>query len=50
VIEKAGENALAAQSIPLEEELRAVDRYKAFLAKRRELISQRLNEFLETSG
>ncbi len=49
LIEKAGEGALAKQCIPVEKELLIVDNYKAFIRARRELIAERLNEFLSTN-
>ena len=41
---------LRKQCIPTDPELWAVDRYEEFLLRRRELISQRLAEFLGTTG
>lgn len=49
LIAKAGADSFAAQCIPTAEEVLRVESYKAFLAKRRELISQSLNKFLGTS-
>ena len=46
ILEKTGDAAFTAQCIPTTNELLHVDSYKAFLTERRELISQRLNEFL----
>ena len=46
VIEKAGIEAIEAQCIPVNAELLESGAYKTFLAKRRELISHRLNDFL----
>jgi hypothetical protein len=48
-LEKSGEAAFTSQCIPLDSELLEKDRYKAFIAKRREMIAQRLNEFLGTT-
>jgi len=45
-IEKAGEKAFQAQCIPTDPALLDVGDYKKFLAERRRLISERLNEFL----
>lgn len=45
-IEKAGQAAFAAQCIPTNLALLQIDNYKAFLARRRELIAQRLNALL----
>ncbi len=47
--EKSGRAIFEAQCIPTDPELLGVDAYKDFLAKRRELISQRLNEFLKST-
>jgi hypothetical protein len=49
LIDKVGIDALNAQCIPTENPLLHVTTYKEFLAKRRELISARLNEFLGTA-
>jgi hypothetical protein len=49
ILEKSGEAAFTSQCIPLDSELLEKDRYKAFIAKRREMIAQRLNEFLGTT-
>lgn len=49
LIATAGADSFAAQCIPTAEELLRVEDYKRFLAKRRELISQSLNNFLGTS-
>jgi len=46
IIAKAGTTPFDAQCIPLNEELRSVDRYDDFLKERRKLIAERLNEFL----
>lgn len=49
LIEKAGEDAFAAQCIPIDPKLLKLDRYKDFLAERRKLIGKRLNDFLYKS-
>jgi hypothetical protein len=49
LIEKAGEDAFAAQCIPIDPKLLKLDRYKDFLAERRKLIEKRLNEFLHST-
>jgi hypothetical protein len=49
LIEKAGEDAFAAQCIPVDPKLLKLDRYKDFLAERRKLIGKRLNEFLQST-
>ncbi len=46
MLEKAGGAAFESQCIPTDEKLLAVDAYKDFLKRRRELIAKRLNEFL----
>lgn len=46
LLQKAGEGAFAAQCIPLTAELLEVAKYKDFLACRRKLIADKLNEFL----
>jgi hypothetical protein len=46
VISKNGVATLEAQRIPVAAELLNLENYKAFLAKRRELIAKALNEFL----
>lgn len=46
MIEKAGRESFDHQCIPTDEKLLSVDAYKDFLKKRRELIAQRLNQFL----
>jgi hypothetical protein len=46
LIKKAGEAAFRAQCIPIDGSILELDAYKAFLQRRRELIAQRLNEFL----
>lgn len=48
IIEKAGDVAFKLQCIPMSDALWQLDRYKDFLAVRRKLISERLNEFLGT--
>ena len=45
-VQRAGNDAFAAQCIPLEPALLELQAYPAFLAERRQRISQRLNEFL----
>jgi hypothetical protein len=49
LLEKAGASAFEAQCIPTEVGLLSVESYKAFLAKRREIVAVRINEFLGTS-
>jgi len=49
LIEKAGEDAFAAQCIPIDPKLLKLDRYKDFLTERRKLIAKRLNEFLQST-
>jgi hypothetical protein len=46
-IEKEGSAPFKAQCIPTRAALLEVDAYKAFLAERRKLVAERLNEFLE---
>jgi hypothetical protein len=46
VREANGEQPFESQCIPTEPNLLTVERYKAFLAERRRLIAERLNEFL----
>jgi len=46
LVEKSGPAAVRAQCIPMDDAVLDVDEYKSFLAKRRKLISRRLNEFL----
>lgn len=46
LIQHAGEGAFTAQCIPTSADLLALDRYKAFLVHRRQLVAGRLNEFL----
>ncbi len=43
-----GQAAFDAQCIPTDHELLGVENYRAFLARRRKLIAQRLNDFLGT--
>ena len=46
LIEKAGDGAFEAQCIPTELGILEIDGYKDFLRHRRQMISERLNEFL----
>ena len=46
LIEKSGLAAFQAQCIPTDAQLLEADAYKKFLAERRELVAERLNEFL----
>jgi hypothetical protein len=46
LLQKTGEDSFASQCIPLTGELLGVANYKQFLAHRRKLIADRLNEFL----
>lgn len=46
LIEKAGQSAFDAQCIPTGNPLLQTENYKTFLAQRRALIAQRLNEFI----
>lgn len=46
VVAKSGAVALEAQCIPSDPDLLVLDGYKGFLQARRELVAQRLNEFL----
>lgn len=46
IVGKQGEDALTKQAIPTEPTLWNVQRYDAFLARRRQLVADRLNEFL----
>jgi hypothetical protein len=50
LLQKAGASAFEAQCIPTEVGLLNVESYKAFLAKRREIVAGRINEFLGTSS
>jgi hypothetical protein len=49
LLEKAGQSTFAAQCIPTDSALLDVPSYKAFLTKRREIVAQRINEFLAVS-
>lgn len=49
ILEKAGQEAFAAQCIPTDPLLLPLENYRAFLAERRRLVAKRLNEFLGTS-
>ena len=49
LIEKAGLSAFEAQCICTDPAFLQVENYKAFLVKRRELIAERINEFLGAS-
>src|SRR6266542_4355770 len=49
LLEKAGQSPFTAQCIPTDPALLDVASYKAFLTKRREVVAQRINEFLGTS-
>jgi hypothetical protein len=49
LVHAAGESAFAAQCIPLAHDLRDVGSYRAFLATRRQLIADRLNDYLGVS-
>lgn len=46
-LDQAGQAAFEAQCIPVAQALEGVDGYKAFLQRRRELIAERLNVFLQ---
>lgn len=46
LVEKNGRAGFLSQCIPLEAELLSVEHYRDFLARRRELIAERLNEYL----
>ena len=46
LIEKSGLPAFQAQCIPMDAQLLEADAYKKFLAERRGLVAERLNEFL----
>ena len=46
IVSNQGESALSKQSIPIEDALWQVGAYDAFLARRRQLVADRLNEFL----
>jgi hypothetical protein len=47
-IAKAGQAAFDAQCIPTESTLLSPDAYKSFLSKRRNLVTKRLNDFLDS--
>lgn len=49
LIEKAGKFAFDSQCIPTDEALLSAEAYKMFLAARRNSVSKRLNEFLQSS-
>jgi hypothetical protein len=49
LLEKMGPSVFEAQCIPMETPLLDVPNYKAFLAKRREMVAGRINDFLGTS-
>ena len=50
-VQKAnGDQPFMSQCIPTDPDLLTVERYKSFLAERRRLIAERLNEFLDTDG
>ncbi|MCA9774901.1 MAG: DUF262 domain-containing protein [Myxococcales bacterium] len=46
IVESSGRAAFDAQCIPTESALLEVENYRAFLRRRRELVAERLNEFL----
>ena len=48
-VKQIGPGQFEMQSIPLDEDLRAVDAYKRFLAARRVQIASRLNVYLGTA-
>ncbi len=48
ILEKGGEPTFAAQCIPTDTALLDVPNYKAFLAKRRKVVAERINAFLGT--
>jgi len=50
MIEKSGPTAFEAQCIPMEPSILGIEGYKAFLQRRRDLVAQRLNQFLGTGG
>lgn len=50
LLERGARAAFEAQCIPTESGLLNVDAYKTFLARRRELVARRLNEFLGVEG
>jgi hypothetical protein len=49
IMKSAGRSALDAQCIPTDETLLKIEEYKSFLRRRREVIAERLNVFLETA-
>ena len=49
LIQTAGEDVFTKQCIPTTPDLLAPEAYKQFLAERRKLISQRLNEYLQVT-
>jgi hypothetical protein len=49
LIERSGLTPFEAQCIPTHDQLLEVGTYKSFLAERRQLIAQRLNEFLDVA-
>lgn len=50
IIDKSGPAALESQCIPTDPEILHTSTYKSFLKRRRELIAQRLNEFIAMSA
>lgn len=48
LLAKAGPGAFEAQCIPTDTALLEVEHYKTFLAKRREIVAERINQFLGT--
>ncbi len=50
IIDKSGQAAFEAQSIPTAPAVLGIENYKAFLQQRRALVAQRLNQFLRISG
>lgn len=50
LVAQHGETPFAAQCIPVEEELLALDHYKAFLQERRKRIAAALNAFIHTTA
>jgi hypothetical protein len=49
VIESRGEEALASQCVPLDPELHEIENYRDFLEERRELLAEKVNQFLEAA-
>lgn len=47
IVEKNGEEALTSQFVPLDRNLWEIEKYREFLAARRELLINRINEFLK---